>query len=57
MKRAVVPEAREEGLLLRGTQNKRVSWEETYRETAREDEDWSDFDTTLADGLDAAEKW
>jgi hypothetical protein len=28
------------------------SWEETFRETAREREDWSDLDTALADGLD-----
>jgi len=28
------------------------SWEETFRETAREREDWSDLDMALADGLD-----
>ncbi len=27
-------------------------WEETFRETAREREDWSDLDVALADGLD-----
>jgi len=29
------------------------SWEKTFRETAREREDWSDFDAVLADGLDS----
>ena len=35
----------------------RLTWEETYREAAREKEDWSDLDTTLADGIDPGEKW
>lgn len=29
---------------LRGKKDKRLSWEETYRETARQKEDWSDLD-------------
>jgi hypothetical protein len=29
------------------------SWEETFREMAREREDWSAFDAVLADGLDS----
>jgi len=29
---------------LRGKKDKRLSWEETYREAAREKEDWSDLD-------------
>jgi len=33
------------------------SWEETFRETAREREDWSDFESTVADGLDPKERW
>jgi antitoxin MazE len=57
IKDALVLEAREEGLLLRGKKDKRLSWEETYRETAREKEDWSDLDATLADGIEAGEKW
>ena len=57
IKDALVLEAREEGLLLRGTQDKRMTWEETFRATARESEDWSDFDATLADGIETAEKW
>ena len=54
---AVVVEEREEGLLLRSKKDKRLSWEETYREMAREREDWADFESTVADGLDPKEKW
>ena len=54
---AVVVEEREEGLLLRSKKDKRLSWEETYMEMAREREDWSDFESAVADGLDRKEKW
>jgi len=54
---AVVVEEREEGLLLRSKEDKRLSWEETYKEMAREREDWSDVESTVADGLDPKEKW
>lgn len=37
--------------LLRGKKDKRLTWEETYRETAREREDWNDLDATMADGI------
>lgn len=57
IKGALVLEAREEGLLLRGKPDKRLTWEETYREAAREREDWSVFDAALADGFDPKEKW
>ena len=40
--------------MLRGKKDKRLTWEETYRETAREKEDWSDLDTTVADGIEPA---
>lgn len=36
---------------------KKLSWEETYREMTAANEDWSDWDTTLADGLDASNAW
>ena len=29
-----------------------LSWEDTYREMAASDEDWSDWDLTVNDGLD-----
>jgi len=54
---AVVVEEREEGLLLRSKKDKRLSWNETYEEMAREREDWSDLESTVADGLDTKGKW
>lgn len=57
IKDAVVLEEREDGLLLKRKNDKRLSWEETFRETAREHEDWSDFDATTADGLDPGKQW
>ena len=53
---SLVLEAREEGLLLRGARDKRLSWEDTYKDIAREHEDWRDLDSTVADGLDR-EPW
>ena len=53
----VVVEEREEGLLLRSKQDKRLSWQETYEEMARERENWGEFESTVADGLDPREKW
>jgi antitoxin MazE len=57
IKDALVLEAREDGLLLRRKKDKRLTWEETYREAAREKEDWSDFDVTVADGIGPGENW
>lgn len=51
----VVLEEREDGILLRSKQDARLSWEETYQAMAREREDWSDLDVTLADGLKEGE--
>jgi antitoxin MazE len=51
IKDQVVLEQREEGILLRSKQDKRLSWEETYKEMAGEHKDWSDLDMTLDDGL------
>ncbi|MGH7427511.1 MAG: AbrB/MazE/SpoVT family DNA-binding domain-containing protein [Candidatus Methylomirabilaceae bacterium] len=57
IKDTLVLEAREEGLLLRGKKDKRMTWEETFRDMAREKEDWSDLDATVADGIEPGEKW
>ena len=57
IKDALVLEAREEGLLLRGKKDKRMTWEETYRDMARANEDWSDLESTVADGIEPGEKW
>ena len=57
IKDALVLEAREEGLLLRGKKDQRLTWEETYRAAAREKEDWSDLDAAVADGIEPGERW
>ncbi len=46
-----------EGLFLRGKTDRRLSWEDTYKEAASEHEDWSDFGAAIADGLDPGETW
>ena len=45
-------EETEQGLLLRQIGDVKLSWEETYKEMAQDNEDWQDFDNTLLDGLD-----
>ena len=35
--------------------SQKLSWEDTYREMALSDEDWSDWDTSSYDGLDDSE--
>jgi antitoxin MazE len=57
IKDAVVLEERAEGLVLRGTAEKRLSWEETFKAMARERERWDEWDGTLGDGLDPGERW
>ncbi len=51
---SVLMEERSEGILLRpaGPAIEKLSWEDTAREMAARREDWSAWDTTLADGLD-----
>ena len=48
----LVLEETEEGIFLYSKEKNKLSWKETYRAMAAEDEDWSDLDATLADGLD-----
>ena len=50
----VIMEEREEGILLRPVRvvGSKLSWEDTARAMALEIEDWSDWDATLADGLE-----
>ena len=45
-------EEMEEGVVLRGKETHNLSWEETSRAMAEESEEWSDFDVTIADGVD-----
>ena len=51
MRDAVILEERKDGVLLRSTGSPRLSWEETYKEMARDREDFADLDVALADGL------
>ena len=37
---------------LRKPSDQKLSWEDTYREMAASDEDWSDWVVTVNDGLD-----
>ena len=57
IKGELVLEERTEGLLLRNKPDKCLTWEDTFKEMAKEREDWSDLDATMADGLDQASKW
>ena len=41
-----------DGLLLKAPNYQKLSWEETYKEMAESDEDWSDWDDVSSDGLD-----
>jgi len=50
-------EEQDGGLFLRGKKDRRLSWEDTYKDMASEHEDWSGFDATIADGLDPRDKW
>jgi antitoxin component of MazEF toxin-antitoxin module len=49
----VVMEERSDGILLRpvGRAPAKLSWEDTAHEMAASGEDWSDWDTAVADGL------
>ena len=42
----------EDGILLSGKEQDKLSWEDTYRAIAAANEDWSDLDAAVADGLD-----
>ncbi len=44
-------EETEQGLLLRKKQDDKLSWKQTYKAMVDEQEDWSDLDETLMDGL------
>lgn len=45
-------EETDRGLLLRMKDDKKLSWEDTYKSMANEKEEWEDFDNTLPDGLE-----
>ena len=42
-----------EGILIKSDiPDNKLSWEETFKEMAKEREDWSDFDITVDDGIE-----
>ena len=49
---ALLLEEVEDGVFLHREEGSHLSWKETYRAMAAEKEDWSDFDVTVADGLE-----
>jgi antitoxin MazE len=49
---SLILEETEQGLLLRKPNDEKLSWEDTYRAMAVEEEDWREFDVTLLDGLE-----
>ncbi|WP_428098283.1 AbrB/MazE/SpoVT family DNA-binding domain-containing protein [Candidatus Rariloculus sp.] len=49
---SLVLEETEDGILLYSKEKNKLSWEDTYRAMAADNEDWSDLDAAVADGLD-----
>ena len=49
---SLVLEETDRGLLLRKKHDDKLSWVDTYKAMANEAEDWSDYDSTLLDGLE-----
>ncbi|MDA8418140.1 MAG: AbrB/MazE/SpoVT family DNA-binding domain-containing protein [Desulfobacteraceae bacterium] len=49
---SLVLEETAQGLLLRKKQDDKLSWDDTYKAMANEDEDWKAYDQTLLDGLE-----
>ena len=49
---ALLLEETERGLLLRSKEDGKISWTETYKAMAEEQEGWEEFDATLLDGLE-----
>ena len=47
----IIIEEKLEGLLLRKSNDNKLSWEDGFKEMAKEKENWSDFDVALMDGL------
>ena len=52
LKKTLLIEETDRGLLLRNKDDNRLSWEGTYKAMADEGESWDDFDATLLDGLE-----
>ncbi len=51
LKSSLLIEETDRGLLLRNKDERKSSWEDTYKAMADEKEKWEDFDQALLDGL------
>jgi antitoxin MazE len=49
---SLILEETDQGLLLRKSEDSKMSWENTYQAMSLQDENWSNFDVTLLDGLE-----
>lgn len=49
---SLILEETDTGLLLRKQDDEKLSWADTYKAMSKENEDWQDFDVTVADGLE-----
>ncbi len=52
LKNSLLLEETDRGLLLRKKGDSKLSWEDTYKAMADEQEHWDEFDITLLDGLE-----
>ena len=49
---SIILEEAEDGVFLRRKEPSKLSWKDTYRAMAAADENWSEWDAAVADGLD-----
>lgn len=49
----ILAEERPEGLLLRRSKRGKLSWDDTFKAMAKSNEDWNEWDTAAADGLES----
>jgi len=49
---SLAAEVREDGLLLKPKKRIKLSWEETAREMAASNENWTEWDASVADGIE-----
>ena len=49
---SIILEEAEDGVFLRRKEPSKLSWKDTYRAMAAADENWTEWDGVVADGLD-----
>lgn len=53
LQRSLNLEEKSDGILIKAdSPPNKLSWEDTYRDMAKSEEDWSDWDSIVSDGLD-----